>query len=120
MKTIGFWTDSLRNHGYIGNFDRSYLRDYPMDFYVLIRYRYLRREFCNVGYFKSCFSLRTTNIFSDEVERNREISSRPAWNGLPRGGPPSPPLKGGVPLPPSLGGGVPLVLAEKLDFLVGN
>ena len=49
LKTIDFWTDSLRNHGYIGNFDWTELCDYSMNFYVLIRDRYLRREICNVG-----------------------------------------------------------------------
>ena len=40
LETIDFWTDSLQNHDYIGNFDWTQLCDHSVKFYVLIRDRY--------------------------------------------------------------------------------
>ena len=51
------------------HFDRPYLRDGSVNFYVLIRDRYQLREINNVGQFKSGFNLWERNIVSDEVER---------------------------------------------------
>ena len=63
-------------------FDRPYLRDGSVNFYVLTRDRYQLREINNVGQFKSGFNLWERHIFSDEVERNEQFPEWPACSGL--------------------------------------